>query len=478
MPHRKDSQLPPEDLLPDVQAYISEQAIFAPGDRVVVGVSGGPDSVCLLDLLFRLRNTWRLALHVAHLNHRLRGDDSETDEAFVASLAAGLNLPYHRGETDVAALARSEKTSIEAAARIARQIFFETLRDKTGADRIALGHTRSDQAETLLLRLLRGAGTTGLGAIRPVRDGVWVRPLLAVSRPRIETYLDYRRLDARQDRTNRDIRFTRNRIRLELLPHLAEAYNPRIEEALARTSDVLRQEDDLLDRQADEALRNAVKYQGERKIILDAQTVFGYHIALQRRVFQKVCYRLRAGSNAVRFFSIQNALNRLARRSGTVQLCPQISACGWGALLIFSRPLAPFQIELRVPGHTAIPELNAAVDVRIRPVEKIRPGLRRLGAFRACLDTDCLVGKLLLRNRRAGDRFQPYGMSGTQKVSDLLIDRRIPASLRDEVPLLTNRNVILWTVGLRTAAHAAVTHRTQQVLDIAFRGGWMGSAMP
>ena len=478
MPHRKDSHLPPEDLLPDVQAYISEQAMFSLGDRVVVGVSGGPDSVCLLDLLFRLRNTWRLALHVAHLNHRLRGDDSDADEAFVASLAADLGLPYHRGETDVDALARAEKTSTEAAARIARRTFFEGLRGKTGADRIALGHTRSDQAETLLLRLFRGAGMTGLGAIRPVRDGVWVRPLLAVPRSRIETYLNYRHLDSRQDKTNRDTRFTRNRIRLELLPHLAEAYNPRIEEILARTSDVLQREDDLMDQQADEALRNTAKYQSERKIILDATTVFGYHISLQRRVFQKVFYRLHAVPNAVRFSSIQNALNRLEGRSGAVQICPQLSACNWGGSLIFSRPTTPFQVEIRVPGHTVVPELNAAVDVHIRPAEEIRPGLRRLGAFRACLDTDCLGEKLLLRNRHAGDRFQPYGMSGTQKVSDLFINHRIPAPLRDEVPLLTNGDVILWAVGLRTAMHAAVTCRTQQVLDIVFRGGWMCSTMP
>ncbi len=476
MPLPTESDSDPRDLLPGVRAYIARQGMLAMAEGVVVGVSGGPDSVALLDLLFRLRGELGITLHVAHLNHRLRGADAEADAAFVAGLSAALELPYHGGEADVAALARRGKHALEEAARIARHRFLETVRRKTGAARIALGHTRSDQAETLLLRLLRGAGRRGLGAIRPVRDRVWIRPLLRVSRCEIEAYISFRQLDARQDRTNTDPRFLRNRIRQDLLPRLAAEYTPGIEAVLARTAEILRDEDDLLDQQAETAFQKAVQYRGKRKIILDVRAVFRYHISLQRRILQKALFCFHAGADAVGFQTIQRILKLLSSGSGAVQISPEISARKSGHRLILSRATPPFQIRLRTPGHTEISLLDAAVETRIRPVEEVRDRLQDLGPYRACFDLAKLKGDLVLRNRRPGDRFQPYGMSGARKVSDLLIDGKIPEPLRDEIPLLLSNCTILWVIGLRTAQPAAVTEQTRDVLDIVFTGGWICSA--
>ena len=476
MPRSTEPDSDPRDLLPRVRAYIAEQHMLVPAESVVVGVSGGPDSVALLDLLFRLRGELQIALCVAHLHHGLRGADAEGDAAFVADLAAARGLPCHGGTADVEALARRGKYAPEEAGRIARHSFLEDTRRKTGSARIALGHTRSDQAETLLLRLLRGAGRRGLGAIRPVRDQIWIRPLLQVSRSEIQAYISFRRLETRQDRTNTHPRFLRNRIRHDLLPRLAAEYTPGIEQVLARTSEILQCEDDLLNQQAEAALQKVVQYRGKQKIILDVRSVFGYHVSLQRRIVQKVLFCYGAGADAFGFQTVQSILKLLSHRSGTVQISPEVSAHKSGHRLIFCRATPPFHVRVRVPGHTELPLLDATVETRVRPVEEVRDRLRDLGPCRACFDTKALQGELVLRNRCPGDRFWPYGMSGTRKVSDVLIDGKVPEPLRDEVPLLLSNSTILWVVGLRTAQSAAVTGQTVEVLEIVFRGGWLCTA--
>ena len=467
MERKKSPDTDTPDLLHVVFSYIDRHEMVRVGDRIVVGVSGGPDSVSLLDLLVRLRESLDFSLCVAHLNHQLRGTASDADERFVRDLAASMDLPFYSERATLAG-----RGSPESDAREARLAFLERVMRTAGASRIALGHTRSDQAETVLMRLFSGAGPTGLGAIRPIRDGIWIRPLLTVSRQQIETYVDHRDLHVRYDDSNADHRFLRNRIRHRLLPKLASEYNPAIEAALARSAEIIQGEDQLLDQQAESAFRTALRYEGERKIILDENAVFGYHIALQRRIFRTAFFRLRGCARELHEQSVRRMQSLRLAPAGAVQLASGISVHRTGPWLIVSRPTPAFETEVAVPGVTEIPEIGAVLETRIRPASQVREQDLTSDPFRACFDRDALAGGLTLRNRRRADRFVPFGLNGTQKISDLFINLKIPRPLRDEVPLLLDGKAILWAVGLRTARPTAVTHRAKTVLDVTFRGGW------
>ena len=400
----------PRDLLDRVQFDMAHHHMYISGDRVVVAVSGGPDSVALLDLLFRLKSMLGINLHVAHLNHRLRGAQSDSDADFVGTLASNLNLPYHTQAVDLC----PKGQSLEEAARNARHAFLNETRSRTGATRIALGHTRSDQAETLLLRLLRGAGTRGLAAIRPVRDGIWIRPLLAISRPEIEAYIAWRGLPVRHDASNTDTRFLRNRIRHDLLPRLAADYTPAIETLLARSAEILRQDDELLEEQAEAALQKALRHRGKQKIILDENVVFRYHISLRRRLLRKALFGLQVPPEKLGFQTLHRLHDLFSQPFvKQAEILPGLTAQRTASWLILSHPTPAFQIEVRVPGCTEIPCIGGTLEARVRPVHEVRNDLAHLGPCRACFDLDALPEPLTIRNRKSGDRIHPFGLSGT-----------------------------------------------------------------
>src|SRR5690606_7110870 len=269
--------------------------MWAPGDRIVVAVSGGPDSVALLHVLTRLKDQESLDLVVAHLNHRLRGRSADEDAAFVGSLAERWGLPAVVEEADVARMARQRGVGIQEAAREARYAFFSRVAEAWGAARIALAHHADDQVETVLFRLIRGTGTRGLAGIPPVRGPI-IRPLIDVSREDIVAYCRRHRLPYRTDPSNRDMRYRRNRIRWELIPLLEERYNPRVREAIVRMARILRDEDDFLDRYADGVYRSIAR-EGEapgpdgsraevQEVFIPRDALGGLHRAVQRRVLR------------------------------------------------------------------------------------------------------------------------------------------------------------------------------------------------
>ncbi len=472
MSREHQTDLDRRDLLVEVGEFVNGHQMISPGEGVLVAVSGGPDSVALLDLLCRLKDRFEHTLHIAHLNHGLRGEQSEKDAEFVSELARRLSLPCHSGLADLNDGSLKGR-SPEEAARMARHRFLRTVREKTGCARIALGHTRSDQAETVLFRLLRGAGRRGLGAMRPVRDGIWIRPLLQTSRDEVENYVAFRGIQARQDATNFDRRFIRNWIRHDLIPRLEAHGSPAIEKVLSRTADIFRHEDELLDGLSEEAFRNALEHSGKQKIILDITTIFGYHISIQRRLLQKAFRGLGLPAEDISFKTIQRLFELQSLPSGSLQVTPEIKASRNADWLILSSPTVPFEVQISVPGETEIPSLGATLETRVLPLDAVRDQLDNPGPLRAFFDASTVPEGLLLRNRKSGDRFHPYGMSGTRKLSDLLIDAKIPEPLRDEIPLLVSGNTIFWVVGVRRAQPFPITNQTRKVLEVGFKGGWL-----
>jgi tRNA(Ile)-lysidine synthase len=340
--------MPYDPLEAEARETIRRYRMLAGGERVVAAVSGGPDSTVLLSVLVGLRRELSLDIHVAHVNHGLRPDAAE-DAAAVAKAARTCGCPYHEAAVDVRAAASRERRSIEDAARRERYAFLARVADQVHAAIIATGHTLDDQAETVLMRLLRGSGPRGLAGIPPVRphDGVRViRPLIEISRAGITEYLARRGLDAREDSTNRDVAMLRNRVRLVLLPIL-EGYNPDVRRALARLAEVVRDEADALDALS-AAEVEAVLHGTNASVHIPPEAFASLPVALQRRVLREAIRRVRGNDPQIAFVHIEEArLGVLSGRSGGVYEAP-------GGVRVIRRPEA-IEVTAGVPRRDGMP---------------------------------------------------------------------------------------------------------------------------
>ena len=452
-------------VFPKVKKIIERYNMFSPGDRVLVGVSGGPDSVCLLHILNRCRKEMALSLHIVHINHGIRKRESKREEKFVSHLAGRMSLPITVKSLDVPSYARKKRLTIEEAARDMRYSVFEQLAGKLNAKKIALGHTASDQVETVLMHLLRGSGPQGLSGIPPVRklgSTAIVRPLIEVNRKEILNYLKKNNLTFCLDSSNRKTEYFRNKVRLKLLPLLRKNYNENIDGALLRLSEILKEENAYWERVVERVLGKIVSWEAE-KILIDFKKFLRYNVIVQRRVL----YRLFGGIVSL---SQIEAIRNLAQKSSQgkrIYLGRRFSVRKEGNLLIFSsspeRRFKKFNYPLRVPGKNEIEGLNLTLNTRIVDFYPVSEKETNTAYF----DVDKInFKKLLLRNRREGDRFRPFGLRGTKKLSDFFIDRKIPRRLRDRVPLLVEGEDILWVVGIRRADKARITEDTKKILEV------------
>lgn len=452
-------------VFPKVKKIIERYNMFSPGDRVLVGVSGGPDSVCLLHILNRCRKEMALSLHIVHINHGIRKRESKREEKFVSHLAGRMSLPITVKSLDVPSYARKKRLTIEEAARDMRYSVFEQLAGKLNAKKIALGHTASDQVETVLMHLLRGSGPQGLSGIPPVRklgSTAIVRPLIEVNREEILNYLKKNNLTFCLDSSNRKTEYFRNKVRLKLLPLLRKNYNENIDGALLRLSEILKEENAYWERVVERVLGKVVSWEAE-KILIDFKKFLRYNVIVQRRVL----YRLFGGIVSL---SQIEAIRNLAQKSSQgkrIYLGRRFSVRKEGNLLIFSsspeRRFKKFNYPLRVPGKNEIEGLNLTLNTRIVDFYPVSEKETNTAYF----DVDKInFKKLLLRNRREGDRFRPFGLRGTKKLSDFFIDRKIPRRLRDRVPLLVEGEDILWVVGIRRADKARITEDTKKILEV------------
>ncbi len=458
-----------------VTLAIERDALIPPGARVLAAVSGGSDSVALLLLLLDVAGDGGFAVAgVAHVNHGLRGAQSARDEAFCRSLAARLGLAFEVRRRDVAQLARDGRVSVEVAARHARYECLAEMAAVLKADTIATGHTRDDQAETFLLRLLRGAGASGLSGVRPRRGDI-VRPLLDIRRDELQAYLAGRRQAFRSDATNRDVGVPRNWIRHRLLPLLARQLNADVVEVLARDAAVLRDEAALLDRLAEETAGRLVQTDRHGGVRLDAPGLGTLPPALARRVVRLAIDRLESAQFRG-FDHVEQvlAVARAARGRAAADL-PGVRVERNGAgVVLYKRGASPrpaslaFRYELAVPGRADVPECACAIDVKLanRASGQLvsRQGFGG-GSDVAVIDAAVAEAGLAVRSRRPGDWVRPLGLRGRKKLQDLLVDRKVPRSARDRVPLVVDAaDRILWVAGHAVSQDARVTDRTRSVV--------------
>lgn len=457
----------------EMHRFISLHSMIEPEEMVLVAVSGGADSLALLYGLHALHTHLSCNLHVVHLDHSLR-DDSVADAEFVQEHAAHLGVPYSDHAIELSLLRKEWKLSVEAAGRKARYDFFESVCAQTGATKVALGHHKDDIAETVLMNLLRGAGSSGLNGISPIRDGKFIRPLAGITRQEIESFLASKKLVPRHDSTNTDNRFLRNRIRHELLPMLEQNYNPNIRTGLIRTAEVLGTESEYLDSQTRKAFDscNVSLYQ-TRSIILDKEKFLQHHTALQRRILRYGIYKILGHVNDFSFDDCQAILKIIKGSKPNALLTLPDSfqfKRAYEQLIFEKKPIQTdnFVYPLVVPGKTDIPEVNANIIAEIYDTLPNNIVTLPDGTFEAMFDYDKIDLPLIVRNRRQGDRFQPHGMNGTKKIKDYLVDTKVPRTDRDRIPMLVSGNDILWIIGFTTNEKFRILPQTQRYLHLHY----------
>jgi tRNA(Ile)-lysidine synthase len=469
------------DLLSRVLNFVRRNDLIAPGSRVIAAVSGGSDSIALLHILRELADAGELSLvGVAHFNHELRAA-ADADQRFVEEIAALLDRPCFAEREDVRARATSTGDSLELAARKARYEFYDRARRHYSADLVALGHTRDDQAETVLMRLMRGAGPRGLAGMHP-KNGQIVRPLLDCRREGLRAWLGERRLRFVEDESNADVGIPRNRVRRELIPLLERRFNPAIVDVLADQADVSRETWMWMEAAAADLEGQIVR----RSTTSDAAAVCEIELAGLMRaplaVRRALVWRLMtevSGGRSIAFDHVTSALRLMDERLGTrvdfpghrlerIGHCVVLTGRVAGAA---GRPAADtppnsFRFPLSIPGEVTLPSAGWVVSAQAAGGATVSND----GVDAVQVRFDGCAGGWAVRNRRPGDRFRPVGLDGQKKLQDYFVDRKVARRQRDLVPLVVDADDrIVWVAGYGIDEAFRVTDRTQEVITLTLK---------
>ena len=430
------------------------------GDRVVVAVSGGPDSVCLLHLLLQISQELALKLFVAHLNHMLREEAIE-EENFVRELAEKYSLPFYSERIEVAKKLRKGETLEEGARRI-RYDFLRRAGERFSANKIALGHNADDLVETILLNLIRGTGIRGLRGIPPVRmEGAmaFIRPLIEIWREEITEYLKERNIPYKIDRSNLSLEFTRNKIRHQLIP-LLEEINPKVKLAIYRLGEIAGEINSFIEEEVKKAKEGIVK-KDESVLLLNIQRLFAFHPALQKEIIRSV---LAEFTNYEMGREEIERILEVGRRGGAITLPGRVDVRRVGDELQFKKEKErkiEYEIPLKIPGGTSIPEAKMRIEAEIIEGKHL---VKDASCREVTLDMEGIKGRLIARNWRRGDRIVPLGMRNEKKLQDIFVDKKIPREERRRIPIICDEEGIIWVVGVAISERVKVGEGTRRVL--------------
>ncbi|TCP57679.1 tRNA(Ile)-lysidine synthase [Tumebacillus sp. BK434] len=469
-------------MLENVNETIRRHRLLETGDRVLVAVSGGVDSCVLLDVLLKLRAAWDLQLAVVHVDHGLRGEASAGDARFVKQLAERHGLPVFVQRLDVEAYAKQHKLSIQTAARKVRYGFFEQVAKQTASARLLTAHHADDQAETVLMRILRGTSTRGLAGIPVKREEnglTYVRPLLDIWREEIESYAAAQGILYREDASNASLKYIRNKIRLQLFPELTRGYNEQVKAALLQLSQLAREDESYLEELAQARFSEAVLPAGAGRLKVNCEHFVESPLPLQRRVITLILYYLCGHTIQWEQVHIESIRSLLVSSSPSGRLTLPGGVSAWreynDAYVSVDKPIlageAPAPVQQFVLGKEFIAgALKFTVEppgFAIRLEAEVTPGVppRPTDAWEAQFDADELSGSCIyIRTWEQGDGFRPFGMQGTKLISDVFVDAKVPKHKRMAWPLFCIDSEIAWVVGIRRGQQAMVTDKTQRTL--------------
>jgi tRNA(Ile)-lysidine synthase len=465
-------------ILQKVEHTLSVHRMVEAGETILAGVSGGPDSVALVHVLRALTPKFSFRVAMAHLNHGLRQEESERDEAFVISLARQLDLPLHVERQDVRRYQKSHKLSLEDAARQVRYRFYHAVASKFGYEKIALGHHSDDNAELILMFMLRGSGPLGLSGIPPLRDGHIIRPLIDIQRHEIMDFIAEKKLDFVKDSSNTDLQHLRNRIRSRLIPQLKAEYNPRLIDSLNRLASIQEAEERWIEDLVRPIFEKVIVVANTDRIGLDISSLNQQAIAVRRRLIREAVLRVKGNLRRLAFVHVEAAVE-LAQKGpdpGVLDLPDRIRIFRQDDALVIAReaqslrhpaagPPPDYEYRLSKPSEIFIREADLRIRFSEIPLEQASDwhssGLEKNTAY---FDIEKIHFPLVIRNSLAGDRFSPLGLSGRQKLKKFFIDHKVSRSARSKCPIVLSRNEIIWVVGHRLDNAVKIRPQTRRVL--------------
>jgi tRNA(Ile)-lysidine synthase len=459
-----------DSLIDRVRRVMYENQLVTRGDRLICGLSGGPDSVCLAHVLATLKDEYWLDIVLAHVNYHKRGEESDLDESLCRQLATELGLPVYLREASASDIETMSKHNFQNEARRFRYEFFESLCEKFNAQRIAVGHTADDVVESTLMHILRGSGLKGIAGIYP-KSGTTVRPLIECTREEITEYLEANRVAYRIDSSNLGEAYSRNRIRNTLLPYLREQFSPQIDAAIFRTSRIARIAQEFIESHANRLWTDAVSRSRLGKIIISLE-------------------RYTTSDEIIRFELLRRAqteLSGLVEHRGSMDLSLILDADrlmtrgrtgersdlgagvmierGHDEVIVFKATELTLEQQLLFPGENTIEDFNLRIHGELLPTPL--SSLRFNDEWEVHVDASALsMGDLTVRSSREGDAVRLLNAPGSKKVADIFIDRKIPRALRSEVPIVLSSGAIIWIVGVGIADSVKITEYTEKALKL------------
>lgn len=447
---------------------IKENNMFEKGDKVIVAVSGGPDSICLLHILNALKEQLQITLYAAHINHCLRGKESDEDEKYVEKFCENLNIEFRSKRVNINDLVRKKNISSETAGREARYKFFYELKSKFGAQKIAIAHNANDQAETVLMRIMRGTGMEGLIGIRSVRDNIFVRPLINCSRESIEKYCEDNNINPRIDKTNLEPIYARNKVRLQLIPYIKENFNEDIVTTLNRLASTIRVDNDYLEMIAKEKYKKYCDDNKEKVII--SKEAFLEHESIITRIIRLALYNVSGNLYNFEKIHIYDVIDIQKNATGKMLTLPNKIHIqnNYGDISVYKKKeqnIKNNNIEYTLhSGLNKIKDFNLGITLEL--IDKTDNLVVKQENFVKYFDYNKIKGDTIIRWRKDGDRFTPLGMKGSKKLKDLFIDLKVPKDERDRIPLICFGGEIAWVVGYRVSELFKVDKNTKKILKI------------
>ncbi|MCM1992048.1 tRNA lysidine(34) synthetase TilS [Oceanirhabdus seepicola] len=457
-------------MIKKVENYIKDNNMMDIGDTIIVGVSGGPDSMCLLNILVALKDKYKLRIIVSHINHGLRGKEADDDEKYVEKYCQSKGIIFRAIKVNANEIANIRKISSEMAGRDVRYEFFNKLKDEYNGNKIALAHNANDVAETILMRIARGTGIDGLEGIKAVREGVYIRPILCLKREEIEDYCDTYNLNPRIDKTNLENIYSRNKIRLDMLPYLKEHFNEDIISTLLRLAKNVARDNDYFRSEVQKLLKVYCEVQEENVVL--KEELFGSHEALLTRCIRGCIAILKGDTNNLEQVHIYDIIKLSKKESGKKINIPGglVAMNSFGDIIIFKKETKvteKLNMKLEINEKNILPN-GDVVEMLLKNRSEIKSFSK--SKCTKYFDYDKIKGNIYVRYKNDGDTMVPLGMKGRKKLKKIFSENKIPQHMRNTLPIITFDNEIAWIIGYTLGEKYKIDNETEKVLIIKYKG--------
>lgn len=446
---------------------IEKNKMILDGEKIIVGVSGGPDSMCLLHILNSLKEKYHISIVAAHVNHCLRGAEADKDQQYVKDFCENNDIEFYFKKVDVDNIAKTQGISCEMAGREVRYAFFNELMNQLGGNKIAIAHNANDQCETVLMRIMRGTGIEGLAGIKAIRDNIYIRPLIDITRDEIESYCEENNLKPRIDKTNLETIYTRNKIRLELIPYIKKNFNEDIINSVNRLSENVTVDNEYIDYMT---CKTFEKYSiVEKELVILKKEIFDNHMAIVSRVIRKAIENINGSLYNYERKHIYDIVALQQGETGKSIMLPKeiIALNNYGDIHIGKEKAFVINKDDRSYNLSmGKNSLDCGLDVTLEVIDNDESLILDDDKYTKYFDYSKIDGTILLRYRKQGDKFLPLGMKGRKKIKDLFIDLKIPREKRESIPLICFGNEISWIIGYKISDIFKVTNSANKILKI------------